>query len=289
MGGGRKLLDRVRDEIRLRHYNYRTEQQYVAWVRRFILFHGKRHPIQMGGAEVSAFLTHLASDRDVAVATQAQALAAILFLYRCVLKLELAWIDGFVRARRPKRIPVVLTRGEIRRVFAEMTGPSGLLGALLYGAGLRLSEGVSLRVKDLDLTRRTLVVRGGKGAKDRITVGPERLCGALRAHLVPVRAQHDLAAARGVASVALPHALERKSPRAHLDWGWQFVFPAAEASRDPRSGRWRRHHFNPDTFQRHFKQALRRARIEKPASSHTLRHSFATHLLESGADIRTVQ
>ena len=284
-----RLLDRVREQIRVRHYSYRTEQQYVAWIRRFILHYEKRHPETMGAPEINGFLTHLASERRVAAATQAQALAALLFLYREVLHRELPWVDGFIRARRPARLPVVLSRDEVRRVLAQMPDVYGLVGAVIYGAGLRLTEGLNLRVKDLDLVQRTLLVRDGKGSKDRITVLPQRLVAPLEAHLVVVRAQFELAARLGYGGVALPHALARKYPRAHLDWGWQFVFPAASPSRDPRSGAWRRHHLYPDSFQRHFKTALRHANVSKPASSHTLRHSFATHLLESGADIRTVQ
>ena len=284
-----RLLDRVREAIRVRHYSYRTEQQYVAWIRRFILFHGKRHPLTMGGPEVSAFLSHLASERDVAAATQAQALAALLFLYRNVLQMDLPWLGDIVRARRPKRIPVVLTRDEVQRVLAMLPEPHALLGATLYGAGLRLTEGLTLRVKDLDLARRTLVVRNGKGAKDRVSVIPEKLQPRLFAHLEQVRLAHEQAKQSGYAGVELPHALERKYPGAHLEWGWQFVFPAPRPSRDVRTGRWRRHHIQGDSFQRQFKNALRRAGIEKPASSHSLRHSFATHLLETGSDIRTVQ
>jgi integron integrase len=284
-----RLLDRVRLEIRFRHYSYRTEQQYVAWIRRFILFHDKRHPLSMGEPEVTSFLSHLASDRNVAAATQAQALAALLFLYRHVLRVDLPWVEGFVRARRPKRLPVVLTRTEVRRTLALMPDIYGLLASVLYGGGLRLSEGLNLRVKDLDLDRRTLIVRNGKGAKDRVTVIPDRLCAVLSAHLTQVKAQHDQARFHGYAGVELPHALQRKYPGAHLEWSWQFVFPAAQPSRDPRTGLWRRHHLHADNLQRQFKQALRKAGVEKPASSHSLRHSFATHLLESGADIRTVQ
>jgi integron integrase len=283
------LLDQVRSAMRLRHYSYRTEQQYVSWIRRFILFHNRRHPMEMGGPEVEAFLSHLATDRDVSASTQAQALASLLFLYRAVLELDLPWMSGIVRARRPRHVPVVLTRSEVRRVLAQLPGVYGLLGSLLYGAGLRLTEGLSLRVKDMDLGRRLLIVRNGKGAKDRITVLPAQLTAPLRQHLVQVRAAHELAIQQGYGGVELPHALAVKYPRAHLEWGWQFVFPAPRPSRDPRTGTWRRHHLYPDTFQRHVKYALHRAHITKPASSHTFRHSFATHLLESGCDIRTVQ
>ena len=243
----------------------------------------------MAAPEVEAFLSYLATDRDIAVAPQAQALAALLFLYRRVLRVDLPWLDGIVRARRPKRIPVVLSRSEVRATLSELPIPHRLLGSLLYGAGLRLSEGLKLRVKDLDLLRRTVIVRDAKGAKDRVTVIPPSQCDSLRDHLVQVRAAHDLAICQGFGGVSLPAALARKYPRAHLEWSWQFVFPAATPSRDPRSGAWRRHHLYPDTFQRHLKNALRRANVIKPASSHALRHSFATHLLESGADIRMVR
>ncbi len=237
-----RLLDRVREAIRVRHYSYRTEQQYVAWIRRFIVFHGKRHPLTMGGPEVSSFLSHLASDRDVAAATQAQALAALLFLYRHVLQVDLPWIGDVIRARRPKRIPVVLTRDEVQRVLAMLPEPHSLLGAILYGAGLRLTEGLTLRVKDLDLSRRALVVRNGKGAKDRISVIPERLIPRLVTHIDEVRLAHEQAKQAGYGGVELPHALERKYPGAHLEWGWQFVFPAPRPSRDQRTGQWRRGH-----------------------------------------------
>jgi integron integrase len=284
-----RLLDQVRTAIRVRHYSYRTEQQYVHWVRRFIVYHRMRHPEQMGGREVEAFLSHLATERDVSASTQAQALAALLFLYRQVFNQDLPWLNGVVRARRPRHTPVVFTRGEVRRVLEQMPGVHGLLGRLLYGAGLRLSEGLSLRVKDLNLEQGILVVRNGKGAKDRISMIPEKLREPMRHHLDAVKSAHLLALSQGYGGVALPYALERKYPRAHLEWAWQFVFPAPKPSRDPRSGAWRRHHLYPDTFQRQVKEALRRAGVEKPASSHTFRHSFATHLLESGSDIRTVQ
>ncbi len=287
--GKAKLLDQVRDAIRVRHYSYRTEQQYVAWIRRFILFHGKRHPEAMGGPEVEAFLSHLATDRNVAAATQAQALAALLFLYREVLAVELPWLDNVVRARRPRRLPVVLSRAEVRAVLAGLQGPYWLAASLLYGSGLRLMEALRLRVKDVDLERRQLLVRDGKGAKDRVTVVPQRLVEPLRRQLCLVRTAHDEARQRGYAGVELPHALAVKYPRAHLEFGWQYLFPAARPSRDPRSGSWRRHHLHEETLQRRVKEALRAARVDKPASCHTFRHCFATHLLDSGADIRTVQ
>ena len=216
-------------------------------------------------------------------------MAAILFLYKHVLNVDLPGLDNVVRARRPKRLPVVLSRVEVRRVLAELRGDHWLVASLLYGSGLRLMESLRLRVKDLDLERRELVVRGGKGDKDRVSVIPLSLVAPLRAHLERVRLQHDEALARGYAGVELPHALDRKYPRAQFELGWQYVFPMARPSRDPRSGAWRRHHLLEDTFQRQVKEAIRRSGIHKPASSHTFRHSFATHLLESGADIRTVQ
>ncbi|MGC4027291.1 MAG: integron integrase [Steroidobacteraceae bacterium] len=290
-GGSAKarLMDLVREALRVRHYSYRTEQAYVGWIRRFIFFHGKRHPETMGADEVREFLSWLARDRDIAAATQAQALAAILFLYRHVLGRDLPWIDDVVRARRPKHLPVVLTREEVRQLLGELQGEYWLVASLLYGSGLRLGEALRLRVKDLDLPQHQLVVRSGKGSKDRVSMIPVRLVEPLRAQLGKVRMAHVEAIARGYGGVELPYALERKYPRAHLEPAWQYLFPMARPSRDPRSGAWRRHHMLEDTMQRQVKQALRRAQITKPASSHTLRHSFATHLLESGADIRTVQ
>ena len=284
-----RLMDLVRDALRVRHYSYRTEQAYVGWIRRFILFHGKRHPSQMGADEVREFLSSLARERNVSAATQAQALAALLFLYRHVLGVDLPWVENIVRARRPKHLPVVLTRTEVKRVLAQMHGEYALVASLLYGAGLRLSEGLQLRMKDVDLVRRELLVRDGKGAKDRVSVVPLALVTSLREQMEKVRSEHEQALARGFGGVELPFALEHKYPRAHLELGWQFVFPMAKPTRDPRTGAWRRHHMLEDTFQRQVKEAVRRANILKPASSHTFRHSFATHMLESGADIRTVQ
>jgi integron integrase len=282
-------MDQLREAIRVRHYSYRTEQMYVAWVRRYILFHGKRHPATLAGAHVEAFLSHLATERHVAAATQAQALAALLFLYKHVLNVELPWLDSVVRARRPKRLPTVLTRTEVRRVLAQLDGPYALVAGLLYGSGLRVLEALRLRYKDLDLRRRILVVRNGKGAKDRVTLIAESMVDGLRFQLRVVRDRHEAAKSKGYAGVDLPFALRRKYPRAHLELGWQYVFPAAHPSRDPRSDEWRRHHLNLKAIQRRVKQAVISAGIEKPASCHTFRHCFATHLIESGADIRTVQ
>jgi integron integrase len=284
-----RLLDQVSRAIRVRHYSYRTEQQYVAWIRRYIRFHGCRHPRSLGGPEVSAFLTYLASDRNVAAATQNQALAALLFLYKQVLEIELPWLDQIVRSKRPKRLPVVLTRAEVRAVLGNLSGRHWLVASLLYGSGLRLLEALHLRIKDVDLGQRKLIVRDAKGMKDRVTVLSDSLVEPLRRHIAGLRASHQNAIWGGFGGVELPHALESKYPHAHLDFGSQYVFPADHPSRDPRSGAWRRHHLYEDTVQRKGREAIRAAAIEKPASCHTLRHSFATHLLEAGYDIRTLQ
>jgi len=284
-----RLLDQVRNHLRALHYSYRTEQQYLFWVRRFILFHDKRHPADMAAAEVEAFLTHLAVDRQVSASTQNQALAALLFLYQKVLQVELPWLDGIVRAKQSRYLPVVLTPDEARDVLSQLQGEYWLIGSLLYGAGLRLREALTLRVKDVQFDYRQLIVRSGKGGKDRSAILPDALAAPLQQHLVAVRARHESAVRSGFAGVELPHALERKYPHAHLEWGWQYVFPAKRPSRDPRSGALRRHHVYPESVQRHVKTAVRAAGVAKPASCHTFRHSFATHLLERGYDIRTVQ
>lgn len=284
-----KLLDRMRRIIRLKHYSVRTEKAYVHWARRFILFHGKRHPDAMGADEVTAFLSHLAVDRHCAPSTQNQALNALLFLYRKVLEIDLPWLDEVVRAKRPQRIPVVLTAAEVRAVLAHLMPPYDLLVRLLYGSGLRIGEATRLRVKDVDLERRSIVVRDGKGAKDRVTVLADSCAAALSE-----RIEHSLALcaddrshARG--GVILPYALERKYPNARFEEGWQFVFPARNLSREPRSDRIARYHVFNSTVQRAVKKAGSRAGIRKPVTCHVFRHSFATHLLESGADIRTIQ
>jgi integron integrase len=237
-----RLLDQVREQLRVRHYSYRTEQQYLAWIRRFIRFHGLQHPSILGAKEIEAFLSHLALDRRVASSTQNQALAALLFLYRRVLSCDLPWLDGLVRAKRPQRLPVVLSADEVRAVLGQLEGVHRLIAGLLYGAGLRLMEALRLRVKDLDFEYRQIIVRDGKGAKDRVTVLPDSLVEHLRVHLVDVRERHRIALRDGYAGVELPYALARKYPSADRDWGWQYVFPAAKPSRDPRTGAWRRHH-----------------------------------------------
>lgn len=284
-----RLLDGVRAEIRLRHYSFRTEKAYVEWIVRFLRFHGRRHPRLMGGVEVRDFLSHLASKLSVSPATQAQALSALLFLYKRVLKVDLPWIDNVVRAHRPKRLPTVLDKEEARRVIAHLRGDYWLVAGILYGSGLRLLEALRLRVKDLDLYHRRLLVRHGKGGKDRVTIVPAGLIEPLRHHLTKVRILHDHALAAGFGGVELPYALARKYPDAHRQWGWQYVFPAPQPSKDPRSGVRRRHHLHEHSVQRHVRNAARAAGIEKPVSPHTFRHSFATHLLEAGYDIRTVQ
>ncbi len=243
----------------------------------------------MGAAEVEAFLSYLASERNVAAATQAQALSAVLFLYKAVLKVELPWLENVVRATRPRRLPVVLTPGEARAVIGQMEGVRWLIASLLYGSGLRVLEALRLRVKDLDLPMQQLTVRDGKGGKDRVTMLPSSLLPPLTVHLEQIKGRHESAIARGFGGVELPYALERKYPSAHLDWAWQYVFPAAHFSVDPRSGARRRHHMLESSIQRAVRAAAQRAGIMKPVSPHTFRHSFATHLLEAGYDIRTVQ
>lgn len=279
----------VRDRIRVRHYSYRTETSYLGWIRRFIRFHGGRHPRDLGGPEVEQFLSYLATERKVAASTQNQALSAILFLYREALEINLPWLDGIVRAKRPARIPVVLSRDEVRRILAQLEGTHWLAASLLYGAGLRVSECLRLRVKDLDFEYRQITVRDGKGAKDRCTMLPDSALEPLQLHLKRVRARFDADRAASQPGAALPPALERKYPSAPFEWPWQFVFPARKFCRSPYTGRMVRFHLLPDVLQRAVKQAVRAAGITKPASCHTFRHSFATHLLESGYDIRTVQ
>ena len=284
-----RLLDDVRGCLRFKHYSLRTEQAYVDWIRRFIVFSGKRHPLDLGGEEVMAFLTHLAVVGRVAASTQNQAKSALLFLYKEVLAAELPWLERVEPAKAPKRLPVVLTRAEVRAVLGRLEGSHRLIGDLLYGAGLRIMECLRLRVKDIDFSRLEIMVRDGKGAKDRVTMLPAVVAAPLQAHLARVRALHGRDRAAGIGPVFLPHALDRKYPGAGIEWGWQYVFPSARLSRDPRSGTIRRHHLQDQAFQRAMRQAVVDAGLSKPATPHTLRHSFATHLLEAGYDIRTVQ
>jgi len=284
-----RLLDQMREHIRLRHYSLRTERSYLDWVRRYIRFHGLKHPRDLGAEHVTAFLSSLANLRNVSASTQNQALAAILFLYRDVLRVELPWLHEVTRAKRPRRLPVVLTRAEVHVLFGHMRGVHALMARLIYGTGLRLMECLRLRVKDVELVRREIVVREGKGAKDRITMFPATLVGEMRAHLESVRLVHRRDRDRAIAGVELPHAYAIKNPQAGKGWSWHWVFPQDRLSVDPRTGITRRHHMFDQSFQRALKRAANKAGIVKPVSSHTLRHSFATHLMEAGYDIRTVQ
>jgi integron integrase len=292
--GNPKLLDQVRNVIRRKHYSIRTEQTYTDWIRRFILFHGKRHPSEMGESEVTSFLTSLAREGNVAASTQNQALSALLFLYKEVLKQQIGWLDKVERAKKPARLPVVLTRDEVHKIFAHLHGMHRLMGGLLYGSGLRLMECVRLRVKDIDFGYLRITVRDGKGAKDRVTMLPTNLAEPLERHLRKVRIQHEEDLEAGFGGVYLPSALERKLPNAQKEWCWQYVFPSVRLSLDPRAKAdrepvKRRHHVEEGALQIAVKKAVRAADVNKAASCHTLRHSFATHLLENGYDIRTVQ
>jgi integron integrase len=284
-----KLLDRVREEVRLRGMSRSTEESYTRWIRRYVVFHGKRHPREMGKEEVRGFLVHLAAERDIAASTQNQALAALLFLYRHVLDQQLDDLGKLPAAKRPARLPTVFTREEAHAVLGELKGRQRLMAGLLYGSGLRLMECLRLRVKDVDFEQHQLVVRDGKGAKDRATMLPHSLAKPLRRHLERVKLLHEQDLASGFGSVHLPHALARKYPNASTEWAWQYVFPSDRISRDPRSNSRRRHHLSPSSLQKAVKEAVGRRKIHKPASCHTFRHSFATHLLENGYDIRTVQ
>jgi integron integrase len=284
-----KLLDRTRRIMRRKHYAYRTEQRYLAWIRRFILFHNKRHPTHMGRLEIEAFLTHLAVKEKVAAATQNQALNALLFLYRTVLDRPIEFPLDSLRARRPKRIPTVLSKDEVARLLPCLPEPYRLIGKLLYGSGLRVSEAVRLRVKDLDFEQRHLAVRDGKGSHDRVTLLPDAVIPQLKEQLERARAIHRADLRQGLGAVHLPYALARKFPNADREWIWQFVFPSPTLSLDPRQAVTRRHHLSASAVQKAVRKAARLARLEKRVTCHTLRHSFATHLLEAGYDIRTVQ
>jgi len=284
-----RLLDRLREALRVRHRSRRTEEAYAEWVRRFVRFHGKRHPSELGPDAVTAFLNHLAVEGEVAASTQNQALNALVFLYRHVLGRRPDRFEGLVRARGPRRLPVVLTQAEVRALLAELHGVERLVASLLYGGGLRLLEALSLRVKDVDFGRREIRVRRGKGDKDRVTPLPEACSRPLLQHLQEARALHERDVAEGFGVVALPDALARKYPGAAREWSWQWVFPASRRYHDVKTGTERRHHLHETVVQRAVKRAVAAAHITKPASCHTLRHSFATHLLEAGYDVRTVQ
>jgi integron integrase len=284
-----KLLDHVREAIRMRHYSVRTEEAYVSWIKRFILFHGKRHPLEMGEDEITRFLSALAVRGHVSASTQNQALCALLFLYRHVLGQHLGWLEDVVRAKRPQRLPAVLTRPEVKALLSAQEGVHWIMASLLYGAGLRLLECLRLRVKDIDFASNQILVREGKGHKDRRTILPAAVQEPLTAHLDRVRQLHQHDLAQGLGRVYVPNALQRKYPHANREWGWQWVFPASQISLDPRSGEHRRHHLHESVLQRAIKEAARKIGLTKPANCHTLRHSFATHLLEDGYDIRTIQ
>ena len=285
-----RLLQSLRDVIRRKHYSIRTEHSYVNWVKDYVRFHRLRHPRTMDETHVVEYLTHLAVRRNVSASTQNQALNALVFLYKHVLNAPLGSLAGAARAKQSARLPIVFTREEVSALLDRLDGTVWLVTALLYGSGLRLMEGLRLRVKDVDLERLAVYVRGGKGGKDRITILPRDLVDPLASHFAQVRVTFERDRSRGLAGVYLPYALERKYPNASVEWPWQWLFPAEEPSRDPRgSGATRRHHLQPELIQRRMRRALREARIEKRASPHTLRHSFATHLLEGGYDIRTVQ
>ncbi len=291
-GEGRRaprLLEEVRRRLRLKHYSLRTEQAYLGWIRRYILFNGKRHPRELGAAEVERFLSDLAVRNRVAAGTQNQALSALLFLYREVLGIDLPWMDNVVRAKRPQRLPTVLAREEVRVLLGAMDGRSWLLASLLYGTGMRLMECLRLRVKDVDFKRNEITVRDGKGGKDRRTMLPRSLVEPLQREIERARLLHRRDLDEGFGETRLPHALARKYPGAAREFGWQFVFPSLQRSIDPLDGAERRHHFDDAVLARALKAARKRAGIDKPVSAHTLRHSFATHLIEDGYDIRTAQ
>lgn len=284
-----KLLDQLRQHIRFKHYSLRTEQQYVYWVRFFIRFHHLRHPLEMGAPEIVSFLTYLANERQCAPSTHKQALAALLFLCKDLFKQELPWMNEIGRPKSVERLPVVLTREEVQALFTEFDGVYSLLAKLLYGTGIRIMEAMQLRVKDIEFTQRTVIVREGKGGKDRALMLPDALLVPLRRQIALARDVWQLDRANDAPGVEVPQALDKKYPRAGQSWAWHWIFPQAQMSTDPRSGIARRHHLYERTFQRAFKKAVLYAGIEKPATAHTLRHSFATHLLQAGYDIRTGQ
>ena len=284
-----RLLDQVRNKLRTLHYSYRTEQSYIPWIKRYILFSGKRHPREMGKQEVEKFLTHLAVDRRVSASTQNQALSAILFLYQKVLEIELDWLDDVVRAKTRSKLPVVLTQQEVAQLFGFLSGKYWLIASLMYGAGLRVAECMRLRIQDVDFGYLQIVVRAGKGGKDRVTPLPEVLIAPLKVQIQQALTVHGADLAEGFGEVSLPFALAKKYPRAGREAGWQYVFPASHRALDPISGREKRHHLDASVIQKRMRQATHAAGINKRITPHTMRHCFATHLLQSGYDIRTVQ
>lgn len=284
-----RLLEQVVDRLRVKHYSLRTEKSYVGWIKRYIWFHDKRHPKDMGAHEIEAFLSNLAVERNVSASTQNQAKSALLFLYKEVLDVQLPWLDNITQAKVPKRLPTVLTREEVQSVLARLDGTIWLIASLLYGSGMRIMECLRLRVKDVDFSRHEILVREGKGFKDRVTMLPTSLVQPLKQHLERVKTLHDEDLADGYGEVFMPMALDKKYPAAGKSWGWQYIFPSQNLSVDPYSGKTRRHHADEKAIQRSMKKAVLAAGIVKFATPHTLRHSFATHLLESGYDIRTVQ
>ena len=284
-----RLLNELTDAIRTRHYSIRTEQAYVKWVKNFVLFHNKKHPAEMGENEISEYLTFLAVKRKVAASTQNQALSAILFLFKQVLKRDISWLDDVIKAKKPKKLPLVFSKDEAKKVLLQLEGTKWIMASALYGSGLRLMECIRLRTKDIDFSYKQITVRDGKGQNDRVTMLPQPLIEPLQRHLEKVRHLHDQDKREGYGEVYLPYALARKYPNAGREFCWQYVFPASKLSIDPRSGKTRRHHVDESVLQNGVKQAIRASGINKPGSCHTLRHSFATHLLENGYDIRTVQ
>lgn len=284
-----KLLDEIRNVMRRRHYSYETEKIYIYWIKKYIYFHNVTHPKDMGAAHIEAFLTHLAVEKVVTASTQNQALFALLFLYREVLKINLPWLEAFTPAKKPERVPVVFTKEEAKWILDQLKGTNWLIGNLLYGSGLRLIEALRLRVKDFDFGYRQITVRDGKGGKDRYTVMPTKLIEPLQKQIETARRLHEADLRRGLGRVEMPFALARKYPNAETEFGWQFVFPSKSLSVNPRTGLKGRHHVSPASLQKPFKEILRKSRIAKNASPHTLRHSFATHLLQDGYDIRTIQ
>ena len=289
MDNSPRLMDLVRNALRVRHYSLRTEQSYMQWIKRYILYHNKRHPAEMGKSEISEFLSYLAVKKHVSASTQNQALSALLFLYKQVLVLEVDWIDDVIRAKRPQRLPIVLSRGDVSRLLKNMSGIHKLLAWLLYGTGMRVSEGVQLRIQDIDFSYRQLTIRSGKGHKDRVTVIPEKLIRPLQQQIDYSRSLFEHDRRENNPGVYLPESLERKYPNAGKEWPWHWLFPAKNLSKDPRSGIIRRHHIYPQSLQRAIKDAAHTACLSRRVTTHTLRHCFATHLLENGYDIRTVQ